>query len=90
MNTTARDLELISDIATRAVEMFAAHGEAYDKVSATMDITSVHLDTPLDLDRLLAADDGLFAHDVTGIRRHMDRVEYPGKLGGCFLPKTCI
>ncbi len=51
-----------------------------------MDITAVHANgCPLRLRDLLLADDFNFAHDVFGIRRHLDRTT--GQLGGHFLPR---
>lgn len=50
-----------------------------------MDILATHNAMPLDLSRLLAADDGEFAHDVFGIRRHLNRDT--GQLEDCFVPR---
>jgi hypothetical protein len=51
-----------------------------------MDITACHLNgCKLDLAKLLAADDFNFAHDVLGIRRHIDRET--GQLMNCFRPR---
>lgn len=51
-----------------------------------MDITACHNNgCPLDLEKLFAADDLDFAHDVFGIARHIDRDS--GRVGGCFLPR---
>jgi hypothetical protein len=55
-----------------------------NRLFLTMDINSL---PDLDLDRLLAAPDFDFAHDIIGILRHMDRSAYPGKLTGCFEPR---
>lgn len=61
-------------------------GEGVDKLSLAMDLTACHANgCPLELERLLAADDFNFAHDVFGIMRHMDR--RTGRLGNCFLPR---
>jgi len=50
------------------------------------DITACHLNgCPLDLAKLMAADDNAFMHDVLGIERHLDRKR--GKLLHYFLPK---
>lgn len=82
--------DLISRIADRAVTMATEHGVKYDKMSAVMDLESAHKEKPLRLGALLSADDFNFAHDVFGIRRHMDRTEYPGKLTGCFVPRFTL
>jgi hypothetical protein len=51
-----------------------------------MDITACHLNgCPLRLGELLGADDANFAHDVFGIRRHLNRET--GKLEDCFCPR---
>lgn len=51
-----------------------------------MDIIAVHRNgCPLRLAELLAADDFNFAHDVFGIRRHLDRTT--GQLRNCFVPR---
>lgn len=84
------EMDLISKIADRAVTMAEAHGVNYTKSTAFMDLDSAHEQCPLKLDELLRADDGNFAHDVFGIRSHMDRSEYPGKLTGCFLPRYAM
>lgn len=80
--TIGNDGELIEKIATRALEM----GLNEDKKEVMMDVTAVHLnDVELDLQRLLDADDFNFAHDVNGIRRHVD--VHTGKLLRGFLPR---
>lgn len=51
-----------------------------------MDVTATHCNgNPLRLDDLLAADDFNFAHDIYGIRRHLNRGT--GKLENCFSPR---
>lgn len=80
--TKGNDGDLIEKIAVRALEM----GLNEDKVEVMMDITAIHLnDVELDLQRLLEADDFNFAHDVNGIRGHIDI--HTGKLRNCFLPR---
>lgn len=76
----------IHKIAVRAAQAANAYGVQYDVLTADMDITAVHVNTcPLRLNDLLAADDANFAHDVFGIRRHLNR--QTGELGDCFLPR---
>lgn len=76
----------INKIAHRASALAANHGVEYDVMTADMDITACHANgCPLDLDGLSAAKDSDFAHDVFGIRRHIDRET--GKLGDCFVPR---
>ena len=59
---------------------------ALDLLSLEMDLTTCHANgCPLRLGELLIADDFNFAHDVFGIRRHLNRET--GKLENCFLPR---
>lgn len=88
--TSKYESGLIHQIADRAIRMAVGHGGEWDKIEAHMDIRSAHLDCGLVLHELLAADDFNFAHDVFGIRGHMDRTKYPGKLVDCFLPRYAI
>ena len=55
----------------------------------TMDVLACHANgCPLDFERLLAADDFNFGHDLFGIWRHMDRTT--GNLTNCFVPRFAI
>lgn len=88
-DATLKDRELIKKITRRAMDMLESMG---DKTSAEleqdfrMDLTAVHLnDTPIDLGKLLGADDFNFVHDIMGIRKHLNRTT--GKLENCFLPR---
>lgn len=56
-----------------------------DRMGAEMDIMAAHLDCPMKLDELLAADDFNFLHDVFGIRKNLNRKT--GKLDNCFVPR---
>jgi len=71
----------ILKIAKRAREL----GDNRDILSIVMDVETVHKKTPLDLERLLAADNFNFSHDIAGIRRHLDRET--GKLLNHFIPR---
>ena len=54
-----------------------------------MDVTAVHCNgCPLDLEKLLAFDAFNFAHDINGIRRHLNR--QTGKLEDFFLPRCAM
>lgn len=76
---------LIHQIAKRARDLAGA-GNEYPFLDADMDVTAVHVSgCPLKLEELLAADDVNFAHDVFGIRRHLDR--RTGKLRDGFSPR---
>lgn len=95
MNTAAKrvsfeasrtEYQLIEQIAVRAVDMGKKLGVAYDKQTAVMDIAATHCNgCELDLAKLLAAPTTDFAHDVFGIRRHIDR--RTGNLTDCFVPR---
>ncbi len=87
--TSRFEHEFINKIADRAVKEDASLGVDYDKMTATMDVTACHANgCELDLQKLLAAPDSDFCHDVFGIRRHIDR--RTGKIGGCFLPRCAM
>lgn len=83
-NTTKDEAMTIHAIAKRA-----AHEIGGDLLDWDMDVTAVHANgTPLRLDDL--ADCGVldFAHDLCGIRRHIDRTT--GKLTYGFLPRFAV
>ena len=84
---TRADIETIKKIVRRAAVMYrSSSGKKLDKVSLQMDITACHANgCPLDLQRLLGADDFNFAHDAFGISRHIDR--QTGRMLNCFLPR---
>lgn len=80
------DASIIREIAHRAVTVARHVGAPYTLTTATMDITACHANgTPLRLRELLDAPEFDFAHDVLGIRRHIDRTT--GQLQDCFLPR---
>jgi hypothetical protein len=73
-------------VVTRALALFASAEIEYDKMSAQMDLVATHANgNPIDFERLLAADDFNFAHDVLGIYRHINRET--GKLDDFFVPR---
>lgn len=78
---TDEEREIVEAIVDRAV-----HKRIYAKrIDADMDISATHVHCPLRLADLLAADDFNFAHDLSGIRRHLNR--RTGKLEHFFLPR---
>lgn len=80
------DNDLIEKIADRAVNLAEQCGEHMTVFDVMMDVTAAHVnDHAIDLADLLAADNADFAHDVFGIRHHIDRST--GKLGDCFVPR---
>lgn len=83
---TKDEVRTITKIAQRAVAMAASAEFDYPFMDADMDVTACHVNgCPLKLNELLAADEFNFAHDVFGIRRHINRET--GKLEDCFLPR---
>jgi hypothetical protein len=85
---TKADAVLIAIAAQRAVNRVI-----YDNVqNAAMDLTAVHANgCKMDLQKLLAASDRDFFHDMAGIQGHLDRrdgVPTAGQLVGEFLPKA--
>jgi len=89
---TAEERAIIERISKRAVKLDEEHRDEkvrlprWTRVDFEMDITACHKNgCPLDLQRLLDADDFNFAHDVFGIRRHLSRTT--GKLENHFLPR---
>ena len=86
MNITKQDMDTILAIVERADELSRTLDQGgVDRLSLTMDLEATHASCPLQLEALLMADNGNFAHDVFGIRRHMNRET--GKLGDCFMPR---
>jgi hypothetical protein len=82
-----KESDLISKIAERVLNMGIFPG--LKKTDLMMDITACHCNgNPLDLEKLLAADDFNFLHDVGGIRRHLNRTT--GKLLECFSPRCSL
>lgn len=69
-----------------SIAMRAAREFNIPLLDIEMDIVACHTNgNPLKLRKLLTADDFNFAHDVLGIRRHLDRKT--GKLLHCFVPR---
>ena len=65
------DMEKIHDITMRAIKekLITEH----DRLGTIMDLMAAHQDTPLDLDLLSKFTTGNLAHDIYGIRRHLNR-----------------
>lgn len=84
-DTDRASMDVILRIADRAMGLRSRH-DPFTKMDATMDVTAVHCNgCPLRLEALLNADDFTFAHDILGIRRHLDRDT--GQLGDFFVPR---
>lgn len=81
--------DVVDQIVDRFVKLVEDHGHpSPDILSAMMDVKAangVNGNPALDLDKLLAFDDGSFAHDMSGINRHIDRAT--GRIEGHFLPR---
>jgi hypothetical protein len=84
-DVTTEEHYLIHAIATRAGALGLKHNVKALYLETSMDVIAAHKTAGLDLAGLLDADDENFAHDVWGIREHMDR--RTGQLEGCFLPR---
>jgi len=85
---TKSDLNIIHEIAKRAVDIAEKGGYKIDYMTMEMDITACHISNPLRLNELLSANNGDFGHDVFGIRKYIDRDT--GKLKDCFSPRYSI
>ncbi len=80
---TREDHDTMSSIANRAIKLgINFHA---DKMCLMMDLECVHESTPLNLDRLLAADELNFTHDICGIQNHLNRTTR--QLEDCFVPR---
>jgi hypothetical protein len=87
--TTATEQDLIQQIADRASAMALTAKAGYPRVEAAMDITAAHANgCRLKLEELLGAEPFDFAHDVFGIRRHLNRET--GELEDCFMPRYAV
>lgn len=85
-NTTEKEFDLIAKIADRALVITERLGIDYSRQTCLMDLTATHANgRKLRLAELAEAPDGDFAHDVLGIRRHLNRDT--GKLENCFVPR---
>lgn len=75
------DLIIIDKITKRAAKTITD----LNVMNTNMDITAVHIDSPLRLEDFLNAPDMDFVHDVVGIHNNLNR--QTGKLENCFLPR---
>ena len=88
--STPADAAIIRKLAIRARALETEHGgQARDQMDWVMDFTATHLNgNPLDLEKLLKADDFNFMHAAFGICRHLDRET--GALGDFFSPRCSL
>ena len=82
LETTTRDIIVISDIAKRYQKLTECDRSL---LNLEMDIELAHSSQPLNLDGLLNASDADLMHDVSGIVTHLNRAT--GKLEDCFVPR---
>ena len=81
------DADLVSAIVDRVAAVFEEKCFPLDRLGLRMDLIAVHANgCPLDLRRLLDADDFNFFHDVNGIDCHINR--RTGKLKNHFRPRS--
>ena len=72
--TDKNDFLLISEIANRGLKLSFNNGlTPVKKLDLMMDIEYANDETPLDLEKFLAFDDGNFAHDIIGIYENFNR-----------------
>ena len=80
------EFDHVLKIARRAEALFEAAGINQTFQDTVMDVSACHANgTPLMLAELSEAKGYDFAHDILGIRRHIDRNN--GKLLNCFVPR---
>lgn len=85
-NVSSADNRVIGEIAERAIDTLPWTGQVPTLMEIMMDITATHANgCPLRLVELKEADLTNFAHDIGGIRRHLNR--QTGKLEDCFSPR---
>ena len=75
-------MKRIQEILERA-ENLGLIDKWYDRMTCSLDL--FHCQTELDIDALLSFDDSSFAHDISGIARHISRPD--GNLLDCFSPR---
>lgn len=85
-DVTKEESAIIRKIADRADKIFLPNFIEQTKLETIMDLSACHANgCPLRLQELLDADEFNFAHDVCGIRRHINRTT--GQLEDCFMPR---
>ena len=75
------DIKAIGRICKKAFKIFPD----IDTFSLEMDLTAVHVTTPLNLEKLESFPNGDLLHDIFGISNHLDRAT--GELKNCFWPR---
>ncbi len=91
LDVTNEERAVAQQIAERAMGDLreARKHDRFEMLDIWMDIAATHANgCPLRLEELRDADGFNFAHDVLGIRRHLNRDT--GKLEGHFLPRFAV
>ncbi len=78
-----KEINLIMKIVDRAWGKMSVNYK--DRLSMIMDIELANKDCPMDLEKLLKADDYNFYHDLIGIGNYLNR--QTKKLENCFYPR---
>lgn len=89
--TTPQEFDLIEQVCARYATLALEHGfKPYDDhMSRVMDLSAVHSNgNPMDFEKLLAAPEFDFMHDIDGIMRHLDR--NTGTLQDFFSPRCSL
>lgn len=90
-SVSAEEYPLLQQVVERAVAVCKEAGIAYasdgdHRLTIEMDLCATHANgCPLDFKKLLASSGFDFAHDLFGIRNHLNRET--GCLERCFLPR---
>ena len=80
---------IIRQIAVRAADLAQQNLIDWRLADIVMDLEAAHCNgCDLDLNRLLAAPEADFGHDVFGIRHYLDRTT--GQLDKSFCPRTAL
>ncbi|MCP1245388.1 hypothetical protein NKW54_05460 [Acetobacter cerevisiae] len=87
---TPAELRIIKRIGRRAAVLMRRHGSSQNygaiRLSVIISLVVTHSNgCPLDLERMVKADDFNLLHDVDGINRYLNTET--GRLTQCFLPR---
>ncbi len=86
---TRNDIDLIAAIADRGLKLSFNNGlNRVKKLDLMMDLEYANDETPLDFEKLLAFDDGNFAHDIIGIYENFNRETL--RMDNCFSPRCTL
>jgi hypothetical protein len=89
LDVSKYEIELVDAIVDRAAPMYRKLNVPDDRLTIYMDIVACHSNgCPLRLSELAHAAPGDFAHDIFGIRSHINR--RTGQLEDCFVPRYAV